>query len=311
MPWEQRISHALEKKEGYALRFFHQPIISIDASVDAEATFFEALVRLEQPNGIIATAGEFIDSLQDAKLLMELDKWMLCNAAKQIAASGHEYAVNLSPASLRSPHLLRDLGTILFDRSALARLLHLEISEKGIIARQEQDNMRSLIDAYSLWLDDVGSTNSKHSVSHLADLPLTGIKIDGSLISKISTHAKNRKVVGGLMSIARDLGLFCIAEGVENQGCWDCLKTIRDKYAPKLKLFVQGWAIGHPVEVCPTPKSKIATVTTLKSPGVTEYWCGDRRIAVYDDGDRFKVHENGEIEQSNDGLDKLMLWLTE
>ena len=66
---------------------------------------------------------------------------------------------------------------------------------------------------YRLALDDFGTGYS--SLAHLRDLPITSVKVDRSFVAQLGAHSSERAIAEAVVTLAHDLGLGIVAEGVE------------------------------------------------------------------------------------------------
>ncbi|HUO44686.1 MAG TPA: EAL domain-containing protein [Burkholderiales bacterium] len=141
-----------------------------------------------------------------------------------------------------SPHQLRDGGFI--ERITAARngniSLDLEITENTLM-EQIDEQMKRLAAMRELGvgikIDDFGAGYS--SLSYLTHLPVTGLKIDRSFISRMLLNDQNLKIVIAIIALADSLGLHVTAEGVETAAQWQRLQELECD-------AVQGYLLGRP-----------------------------------------------------------------
>ncbi|MEI6623410.1 MAG: EAL domain-containing protein [Actinomycetes bacterium] len=113
--------------------------------------------------------------------------------------------------------------------------LPVEVTETALfhVTDAVQTTTRAVADlGVSWWVDDFGTGYS--SISHLRDLPITGLKLDLSFTQQITGAAVDRPTMltKGLVGLADGLGLATIAEGVETQQQANIL-------------IAQGWSMGQ------------------------------------------------------------------
>jgi EAL domain-containing protein (putative c-di-GMP-specific phosphodiesterase class I) len=95
------------------------------------------------------------------------------------------------------------------------------------------------------WVDDFGTGFS--SISHLRDLPITGLKLDQSFTSGLTlSDTPATRLAQGLVGLASGLGLATVAEGIETVEQSEVLSAQGWKYG-------QGWLFGRPVAALPNP----------------------------------------------------------
>src|ERR1700704_923815 len=126
-------------------------------------------------------------------------------------------SINLFPSQCRDSGLLLDVEGALQTSGLPADILELEISET--FALNNDDAIRPLQELHNrgikLAFDDFGTGYA--SLSYLTKFPVSRIKIDRSFIGKITDNAEDTAIVRALITMAHNLGLEVIAEGVETE----------------------------------------------------------------------------------------------
>ena len=237
--WSQRIRHALDEDLFVPYR---QPIMSIPSG---KISRYELLVRLldEQLQPIPPAA--FLPTAERAGLIPEIDRRMASWAVELIAESEarHEpvsYEVNLSARSLADRGLSEFIADRLAESGIDPSLLVFEITETAAIANMEQardaaDALRRIGCRFAL--DDFGAGFA--SFLYLKHIPLDALKIDGDFVRNLRSNTTDQLLVRHMAEIAASLGLYTIAEYVENQ---ETLKMVADFGIDA----VQGYHVGRP-----------------------------------------------------------------
>lgn len=207
----RRLRRALDQGE---LVTWFQPIVSLET---AEPHALEALVRWDHPQRGIVEPRVFLPAVDGSGLSLPVGRHVLHSALRTLAdlrsSSLLCVAVNISPLQLAQPGLaasiLADLEAHRLEPSCLA----VEVTERGLSADVARRELLALREA-GVWvsLDDFGAGGS--SLRDLIELPLTTVKIDGSLVAGLP-DPRVRRVVRATVEMAADLGLAVIAEGVE------------------------------------------------------------------------------------------------
>lgn len=212
---EAGLRHALENGE---LRLHFQPIIDVRSGRVSSA---EALVRWMRPQQGLVPPIEFIPIAEETGLIVPIGDWVLREACRharawQAVGLGHiPVAVNLSARQFRVPSLDDAVAQALQDSGCPASLLQLEITESLIMEQVDQalSTMHRLTAlGVQLTIDDFGTGYS--SLSKLKQFPFSKLKIDRSFVQEIRADADN-VLVDAIISLARNLGLRTVAEGVE------------------------------------------------------------------------------------------------
>lgn len=224
---------------------YYQPQLEL---LSGKVKGVEALIRWFSPAGLINPA-DFIPLAEDTGLIVPIGEWVIRTACLQNIrwqASGWndlKISVNISAKQFYQPDFVSTLAGILIDTKLDPKMLNIEITES--IAMKNFELAAKIIQELSnlglnIAIDDFGTGYS--SLNYLAHLELDYLKIDKSLIANLHTQGKKGSVVKGIITMAHNLEMKVIAEGVEKKEELDFLK------AHKCDL-VQGLLIGHPLPV--------------------------------------------------------------
>jgi diguanylate cyclase (GGDEF)-like protein/PAS domain S-box-containing protein len=216
MEIEGELREALE--QGHLL-LHYQPITSLP---DGVAIGCEALVRWDHPERGMMPPAHFIPVAEESGLIVDLGAWVLEEACRQAEAwrlrGRHLHvSVNVSPVQL-----LRDDVAALVTRTLQVtglppQLLYIEVTESSLIddAGRIAPALQLLRDlGVKIAIDDFGGGSS--SLSYLSVLPVDVIKIDRLFIDGLPESNDDRAIVSAVLSLAQELDLAVIAEGVEN-----------------------------------------------------------------------------------------------
>jgi diguanylate cyclase (GGDEF)-like protein/PAS domain S-box-containing protein len=184
----------------------------------------EALVRWNHPTRGLISPAEFIPIAEDTAQIIHLGHWVMtqaCQDAQQLLQRGMLHgrmAVNLSPLQFHRVGFLKFLDDVLESTGLPPTHLELEVTE-GVLMRNSEsaiETLRGVKDrGVSTSIDDFGMGYS--SFSYLKDLPVERVKIDKSFIDNVLSDNKDAAVCKGIITMAREIGLEVVAEGVETQ----------------------------------------------------------------------------------------------
>jgi EAL domain-containing protein (putative c-di-GMP-specific phosphodiesterase class I) len=127
-------------------------------------------------------------------------------------------AVNLSPLDFRQPDLAEILTGILAEEGTPAELIELELTESALLESDGcvQATLLRLKEAgLPLYLDDFGTGYS--SLTYLQKFRFDGLKIDRQFVAELPENPRSVALVRGILTMAAQLGLEVVAEGVENE----------------------------------------------------------------------------------------------
>lgn len=207
---------------------------------------FEALVRWQHPERGLVPPDDFITLAENTGLIRPLTTWVLDHALQQCREwreQGLEtaVAVNLSMRNLQDEQLPEKLADLLEKWQMPARLLRIEVTESSLMANP--DRVRGILERTQamgvlISIDDFGTGYS--SLGYLKRLPVDELKIDKSFVQDIVADSEDAAIVRSIISLAHDLGLTVVAEGVENQAIWDLLEVLRCD-------SIQGFYLSRPL----------------------------------------------------------------
>ena len=244
MRLESDLRRALERDE---FRVFYQPIMSVQTG---RLSGFEALVRWQHPERGLVAPSEFIPVSEETGLIVPLGAWILEVACRQMqewhlqhpANRALTMNVNLSSKQLIQSGLVQEVRNIIRKTELPARSLKLEITESVVMENAELATtmLKQLSDLnVHLCIDDFGTGYS--SLSYLHRFPVDTLKIDRSFVNRIEEKDENVEIVRTIATLARNLGMEVVAEGVETEDQLACLKALNCEYA-------QGYLFSRPLE---------------------------------------------------------------
>jgi diguanylate cyclase (GGDEF)-like protein len=198
----------------------YQPVVSMKSGM---ASGLEALLRWNHPEHGMISPTNFIPILEETGHIVEVGQWVLRTACSQSVKWQAEglppvrVAVNLSLAQFSRRDVAGLVDQALRQSGLRPELLELELTESMTLGDTTIQIMHELKElGVTLSLDNFGMGWS--SLSYLRQFPLDKIKINRSFVRDIDQVSSAAAVVRGILSLAADLGLDCIAEGVETIG---------------------------------------------------------------------------------------------
>jgi len=204
---------------GGEFQAFLQPIIRLS---DGKLMGAEALLRWRTPSGELVPPDQFIRAAEESGMIVALGDWVICEVCRlmnQFDKAGLEplkFAVNVSLRQFREAGFVGRVGEILKTYRIDPSRLNIEITESTVM-----DDFAGLIEALralrkmglSLSIDDFGTGYS--SLSYLLNLPVTKLKIDKSFVAEIDRRRESRSIASMIVTMAKELGVGVVAEGVE------------------------------------------------------------------------------------------------
>lgn len=241
---ENELRRAIEREEFTA---HYQPIVSLKTGL---IVGFEALARWRHPERGLVHPDEFVPVAEETGLILPLELSVLREACARLAAWQREFpdhrpltvSVNLSRDQLVRPELPEQIEGILLDAGLDARSLRLEVTESALmqnvgsaaatLSRLRDMNIR-------VHIDDFGMGYSSLSVLH--QLPIDALKVDRSFVGRMNGAGDDAEIVQTIVTLAHNLGLDVVAEGVEREEHLARLRRLGCDYA-------QGFLFSEPLD---------------------------------------------------------------
>lgn len=228
-----------------------QPIVS---SATGEVVMHEALIRLQQPDGSIVTAGKFVPIAEKLGLIGLLDFRAMELALEALREHREVHlSLNVSGRTASDPMWLDTLAAKLREDRSLAGRLTIEITETMALHEIEGSaefvkTLRGL--GCRLAIDDFGAGYT--SFRNLKHMEVDLVKIDGSFIKDLLNNEDNQFFVRTLVALAHNFKLPIVAEWVGNV---EEVSMLRDFGVE----FLQGFFLGEPVMCLPQALPQIDT----------------------------------------------------
>lgn len=237
---ENKMHDALKNNE---FKLYLQPKYCLSNEKLAGA---EALVRWQLQDGEIISPGKFISIFESNGFITKLDFYMfeqVCALISNWRQQGKKpvpISVNFSRLHLTNPDFVTQLVDIANKYEIERRLLEIELTESVFFDNAEiiENLLHDLRkEGFSLSIDDFGTGYS--SLGLLKDLPIDIIKIDQSFFTNNKYAQRARAVIESVMQMAKKLGIFTVAEGVETKEHVNLLRSVGCD-------LVQGYYFARP-----------------------------------------------------------------
>jgi EAL domain-containing protein (putative c-di-GMP-specific phosphodiesterase class I) len=240
---ERELRAALEQNQ---FTLFYQ--VQVDGNNQALGA--EILLRWQHPQRGLISPIHFIPLAEEAGLILEIGKWVLDSTCMQIKAWEQDpqknklkLSVNVSAKQFYQTNFVREVESAIARHQITPSLLNLELTESMLLDDSEttitsMNQLKKI--GVRFELDDFGTGYS--SLQYLKRLPLYQLKIDQSFVRDLTEDANDRALVTTIITMAHNLGLKVIAEGVETAEQLQFLKENNcDHY--------QGYYFSKPVPI--------------------------------------------------------------
>lgn len=194
----------------------YQPLIDLDEN---KVYGFEILARWTHPGRGEVVPDVFIPLAEHLGLIPDLT-WSLLRRACRDARQWPEdirLSLNISPTQLKDTGLPMKILSILNQEGFSPSRLEIEVTESALVT--DLPVARAVLAAFQdvgikISLDDFGTGYS--SLYHLRELKFDKVKIDRSFVQSLVADSENEKIVDAILSLAANLGLPTVAEGIES-----------------------------------------------------------------------------------------------
>ncbi len=208
------------------LRLFFQPKVSL---ISGQVIGAEALIRWCRKDGTVIGPDAFLSTAEAGGLLHSITLEMLSQAVLTLENLGAEFpgmslSMNVTPSDLASHKISELISGYLGDERIRAQDLQIEITESEVMTRFEHvfnDIVHLSELGIDVLMDDFGVGYS--SIDRLSQLPFSSLKLDKGVVSRMSSSRQNLNVVKSAISMARELGMTSVAEGVESESAYNFL----------------------------------------------------------------------------------------
>lgn len=226
---ETDLRHAVSRQELFML---YQPIVSLQSG---RVVGFESLARWKHPKRGLISPADFIPVAEETGHIIAIGQWALEESCRQMRAWQDEIgeasdlimSVNLSGKQFAQSDLTEQIRRTLVRTGINPSQLKLEITESVVMDNTETavmmlQQLRAL--GVQISIDDFGTGYS--SLSYLHRLPIDALKIDRSFVMRMGENTENAEIVRTIISLAKNLRMMVIAEGVETMEQLDHLRSL-------------------------------------------------------------------------------------
>jgi diguanylate cyclase (GGDEF)-like protein len=236
---EQKLARAIERNE-FTLNY--QPVYDLE---DLQVREAEALIRWSRSSSDTITPATFIPVAEETGQILPIGAWVLamaCQQAQTWAVRGLRLpvSVNVSAQQFAQENFVASVQRALDESRLDPRLLKLEVTETVVM--RDLSNLTGTLErlrelGVEIWIDDFGTGYS--CFSYLHRLPVNTIKIAREFVADIGKHPRVLPLIRGIVTLAHNLGIRAVAEGVETAEQLTALRSSGCDAA-------QGFLLGKP-----------------------------------------------------------------
>ena len=237
-------SELLAAIDSHQFFLVYQPIVDLNS---LEVVGAEALLRWRHPVRGVLLPADFLPTLEDSGMIVEVGRLVLQQACAQLAEWRERkmsllMSVNVSARQLDSDHLVEVVQEALAVNRLPSSSLVLEVTESAVMldlvaATKRLRALKSL--GLRIAIDDFGTGYS--SLAYVQQLPVDTLKIDRTFVSRIGLSEHASTLVRSVVELGLALGLSIVAEGIETHVQLDELRAIRAGAG-------QGYLFSRPID---------------------------------------------------------------
>jgi EAL domain-containing protein (putative c-di-GMP-specific phosphodiesterase class I) len=238
--WEEpeaRLRQALDEDQ---FCLFAQPIQRLSDKRDI--AMVEVLVRLREEEALMLPPGDFLPAFEHYGMMAELDRWVVKHALKRLAGGGpiDTISVNVSGQAITDPAFVPYVAAQLKENRLKPSALVIEVGEADSLDRAEASaKFAAAAKAIGCRLMLDGFAQRSVSFDALKLLKVDFVKVDGSVIRKITRSGSAITKLKAVVRVGEMTGIGVVAECVEEEKVRDALKLLKVGY-------VQGFGVAKP-----------------------------------------------------------------
>lgn len=226
------------------VKVYLQPVINV---INGKLCGVEALARWDDPSLGFLSPADFIQILEEYHQIHKLDMYVVEKVCKMLQDAKKDklplipVSLNFSRLDFDTINLAEAVEKCLNKYGIEKKYVHIEITESTL--SENDGRLKSAFykfrsSGYALWLDDFGSGYSGLNV--LKEYDFDVMKIDMKFLENFSDNPKARLILSNIISLAKELGMKTVTEGVETQEAYDFLKEAGCEH-------LQGFLFGAPM----------------------------------------------------------------
>ncbi|HVV53236.1 MAG TPA: EAL domain-containing protein [Polyangia bacterium] len=227
---ESDLRRALERRE---ITPHYQPIVDLQTGA---VVGFEALARWRHPTKGMIPPDLFIPVAEETGLIGAIGEWMLGESCRQLRAWQLKHpsraalgiSVNVSTRQLSQGSIVAEVERVLGATGLDPACLALEITESALMHNLGAGAgviQRLSAMSVALHLDDFGTGYS--SLAYLHSFPVHALKVDRSFVNRMESAPQHTAIVKAIVSLAHNLGMEVVAEGIETSAQAEALRALR------------------------------------------------------------------------------------
>lgn len=226
------------------IKVYYQPVVN---ATNGKLCGLEALARWDDPQYGFLSPADFIQTLEEYYQIYKLDMYVVEKVCRNFVYA-KENGLMLIPVSLNFSkldfnliNLAEEVEECLKKYGIDKKLIHIEVTESTLSGDDERlkDMLKKFrANGYALWLDDFGAGYSGLNVLKEYDFDM--MKIDMKFLHGFSGNVKARQILKNIISMAKELGMSTLTEGVETEEAYQFLKENGCEQ-------IQGYLFGRPM----------------------------------------------------------------
>ncbi len=232
--WSKKLKEAINNKR---FELYYQGIHDAKTQNIYE---YEALIRIIDEDGTVVSPGQFLEIAKKSRLYVHITDFVIHAIFKQLAATPHQYSINLSIDDILDPKIQSRIYELLAEYPVGDRLIFELLEGEGIENYTEVSAFITRVKEFGckIAIDDFGTGYS--NFAHIMKLNVDFIKIDGSLIKRLDLDLSAQDIVRTIVEFAHRLNIKTVAEFVSTQDIYDeCIELKID--------YIQGYYLSQPI----------------------------------------------------------------